>query len=169
MSNFSDPNFKEETLRIINTYGPLADWFKRNRFPITYYELTQPRFEFEGENYFSRAQTELRVLKKMTDISLMWLGTKYQYSEKEKALRAALAISQIYEAFSDSLNADAKKNFQIDVEGIDRDFFGDVLNPPDLVDLEIKYLENKKNNLLSEISNIDEKLSKLKNSNQNKI
>lgn len=31
---FNDPNFSEETLRIINLYKPLAQWFKKNQLAI---------------------------------------------------------------------------------------------------------------------------------------
>ena len=57
---------------------------------------------------------------------------------------------------------DAKKALSISVNGISSEFSEDALTPPDLKDLEIEYLKNKKEELISELNKIDSRLSEIK-------
>lgn len=49
---FNDPNFSEETLRIINLYKSLAQWFKKNQFALSYYGFPKPNFDFDNQNHY---------------------------------------------------------------------------------------------------------------------
>lgn len=163
---FNDPNFNEETLRIINLYPPLAKWFKKNQFMLSYYECTKPKFDFTGE-FAKIYHSDIVIFRKMTNFSLTWINTKYEYTDMEKALKAAAAIFRIYAESASSLqNKDLISNFAIDIntsndESPDMfygEFMQDVLNPPDLKDMELDYLEQKRAELMQQVSQAEEQM-----------
>lgn len=156
---FENVNFSNEILEVINSYQPLAEWFKRNEFSITYFGFQEQKYEFAKEDgYYSK---DLLVLRDMMAISLLWLNSKYEYTKEEKALKAAIAISKIYKMNIEKLSNSARQSFDIYVNGISQEYMEDALNPPDLIDLEIEYLKQKKVELEEEMNNVDCRLSQL--------
>jgi len=175
---FNDPNFSEETIRIINLYKPLAQWFKKNQFALTYYGFTKPNFDFDEQTHHSPITG---ILKKMADTSLTWIETKYPYSDIDKALKAAAAIFNIYMAhireirdyieYCNSVGKTCDIDYDIVLnmaddpytERFDSDFMSDVLTPPDLVDFELAHLEQKRAALTQQLTEVDERICVLQN------
>ncbi len=175
---FNDPNFSEETLRIINLYKPLAQWFKQNQFALSYYGFTKPNFDFDNQNHYPLITG---ILKKMADTSLAWIETKYPYSDIDKALKAAAAIYSIYmEHITDireykeyclkngktnTVDYDIVLNMADDpyTERFDSEFMADVLTPPELVDFELAHLEQKRAALIQQLTEVDERICTLQN------
>lgn len=160
MTRFENPNFDSKTLEIINLYEPLAAWFQKNAGTITYFDFNNAEYEFEKDDL--NLHPDLQILSQMVQIALVWLKSKYEYTNEEKAIKAAVAISKIYELNQSDLSEDAKKALSISVNGISSEFSEDALTPPDLKDLEIEYLKNKKEELISELNKIDSRLSEIK-------
>ena len=161
MNKFDNPNFTTEVLEVINLYEPLAKWFNKNKFVITYMEFNNAKYEFEkSENL----PIDLQVLKDMMSICLLWINSKYKYSKAEKALKAASAISKIYNMNIERLTPAAVKNYNINVKNITEELANDALTPPDLRDLEIEYLNSKKETLVQELYEIDSRLSQIQKS-----
>ena len=166
---YNDSNIKENILNIINSYEPLAEWFQRNNTPIAYYEfylddgldIIKYKEDEKEREVYKYYNDQLLVLKEMVDACLLWFNTKYGYTTKEKALKAAAAIAKIYELNKDKLGDASKKQLFINTTGITEEFAADALTPPDLVDLKIQLIEELKAKKMSRIDVIDQEKQKL--------
>lgn len=160
--------FNEDSLRIINSYEPLASWFSINSFQLSYYELmgSEILFDFDNEHFTRRFNPELVVLKKMIDLAILWINSTEKISDFEKAVCAASAIEKIYNENVEYLGIKAKENYRIEQRLKDKSLIPEDLTPPGYNELKIQKLEDKKTKLLEEVTNIDEMIASLKNNNQ---
>jgi len=155
---FNDINFMEEDLKIINSYTPLAEWFSKNQLTITYFELTEPHFE----PIYAKASENMMVFEKMVNTALCWIQSD-SYLEKEKAIYAAMAIKKIYLKFQNRLDEQTLYLFDINTEQLNKCIDIDLLEPPKLKELELRYLEDKQLELTSEIEKIKIRRYELEN------
>jgi len=164
IEKFSNVNFSPADLNIINLYIPLANWFSKLSFSITYFELHELHFVSYFNDYpvtskelHTGAHDDLLVLEKMVTSAMAWIKSD-NYPEKEKAINAALAINNIYEQFKDKLSEAGIKNFKIDVSDlkIDGEFYS-----PKMRELEIEYLESKKQAMTGEFEEVEKRLAEL--------
>ena len=118
-ANFLNQNFDPNMESTILLCKPLADWFARNQETMAYFELTKPGcLHFEGTN----ANPDVIALGRMANAGLMWV-TSYskEYTEEEKAFNAAFSIAQVYEQEKSKLSDNAKKQYAINTEELEKD------------------------------------------------
>ena len=162
MEEYKNSSLDANTLSIINSCEPLKSWFIKNNFIISYYGLCGAKYDFDyGKDSHYDLSYDLEIIKKMVTICLIWLRSKYNYSDEEKAKMAIAAINLIYRDKEKFLSPEAVKAFSIEAQGISEDFAVDALTPPDLKDLEIEYLNNKREDLIGELNQVDQRLSEL--------
>ena len=154
---FNDINFSEEDLKVINSYAPLAEWFLKNQFSITYFELNEPHFE----PFFEGLSMDAVVLEKMVNTALCWI--KSDSLKEERAIYASLAIDKIYKSYKNTLSEKALYLLKINSEKLNEYTDIDLLEPPKLKELELRYLEDKQLELTSEIEKIKIRRYELEN------
>ena len=160
---YIDSNFDKKTEDIINSYEPLADWFNRNDECISYCEIcldsSLDAYKYrilKDRKGYKFASNYLLFVKDMTDACILWFNTKYNYSDQEKALKAACAIKQIYESEKNNYNDKEKYALDIKVDGITEEFAADALTPPDLYDLKVQYVNTIKEEKFKRIAELDQ-------------
>lgn len=99
----------KEIVEQISCYAPLADWFSKNQFRISYFNLTKKGIEEHGHN-------DVVVLVKMTNAIYSCLEDKTVESKEERAYNAAMAVQEIYIQEEHNLSDDAKTMLSINIE-----------------------------------------------------
>ena len=114
-------NFDPTLEETINLCAPLADWFARNQETMAYFEMTH-----KGCLHFNNspmANNDVIALGKMANAGLTWLEAPkaIPVSPEEKAVNAALSIAMVYEEEKEKLSENARTQYYIDVQGLQKD------------------------------------------------
>ncbi len=113
-------NFDSNLESTINLYQPLADWFERNQEAMVYFEFTHKGcLHFENS---SMASADVKALGRMASAALTWLeSSTASFSPKEKAINAAISIAKVYEEEKQMLSENAKVQYYLNVEELQKD------------------------------------------------
>lgn len=110
-------NFNNELEPMINSIEQLANWFERNQETLAYFELTHVGCTLD-DLYSSH---EMIVLGRMANACLTWLESKGDYTNREKAKNAVIAMADIYEKEKNTLTDIAKRKYYISAKGYEKE------------------------------------------------
>lgn len=163
---FESKNLLAKYVEGINQYAPLADWFNKNSFCISYFGLFNPHI---GSYLPDSANFDNLIIEKMVNIALFWLDSE-EYTPYERAVYAALAINKIYEENKEKISSKSRESFSISVpQNIVLPEDIDLLMPPTLVEFEIMECEAKRKWYLRKAKETEQKIEKLKSLKRKKI